>query len=193
MINYYINYELSCALTTYTIYVCYEWVLPACCIGVSPLLLAVSQEYSSPSMKYYKDLMGSRFNFYSCFLFLSISFSFSHLLTHSPSSYVGQSMCIDIFSVYQSPESRIGDHPRNRLSHFYVLQKWSGQVLSSISLSFTGSPPFQPLSRHQWQGTVKNTLGLLQHMMEWVTPLGGERFYMSGASLAIRSGGGALT
>lgn len=124
-----------------------------CCLhaalGFLLFFWPVSQEYSSPSMKYYKDLMGSRFNFYSCFLFLSISFSFSHLLTHSPSSYVGQSMCIDIFSVYQSPESRIGDHPRNRLSHFYVLQKWSGQVLSSISLSFTGSPPFQPLSRHQ--------------------------------------------
>lgn len=38
--------------------------------------------------------------------------------THSLSPYVGQSMCIDIFSVYGSPESRIGDHPRNRLSHF---------------------------------------------------------------------------
>lgn len=66
--------------------------------------------------------------------FMSISRS------HSLWSYVGQSVCIDIFSVYWSPESRIGDSPRNRLSHFYVLQKWSGQDLSSISLSITGSP-----------------------------------------------------
>lgn len=90
-----------------------------------------------------KHLTDTRFNscsyppLLSTSLF-SLSFSFSHSLT----PYVGRSMCIDIFSVYRSPESRIGDHPRNRLSHFYVLQKWSGQVLSSISLSFTGSPPF---------------------------------------------------
>lgn len=64
--------------------------------------------------------------------------SFSH--SHSLSPYVGQNVCIDIFSVWRSPESRIGDRPRNRLSHFYVLRKWSGQVLSSISLSITGSP-----------------------------------------------------
>lgn len=60
--------------------------------------------------------------------------------SHSLSPYVGQNVCIDIFSVYWSPESRIGVRPRNRLSHFYVLRKWSGQVLSSISLSITGSP-----------------------------------------------------
>lgn len=66
--------------------------------------------------------------------FMSISRS------HSLSPYVGQNVCIDIFSVYWSPESRIGVRPRNRLSHFYVLRKWSGQVLSSISLSITGSP-----------------------------------------------------
>lgn len=46
------------------------------------------------------------------------SHQFGVSLSHSLSPYVGQSMCIDIFSVYGSPESRIGDHPRNRLSHF---------------------------------------------------------------------------
>lgn len=81
---------------------------------------------------------------WSRFISYVLSFCQSLFLTFSLSlsPYVGQSMCIDIFSVYWSPESRIGDHPRNRLSHFNILQKWSGQVLSSISLSFTGSPPF---------------------------------------------------
>lgn len=67
-------------------------------------------------------------------------------LSHSLSPYVGQSMCIDIFSVYGSPESRIGDHPRNRLSHFNAPWKWSSHVVSSISLCIAGSPPFTPLS-----------------------------------------------
>lgn len=61
---------------------------------------------------------------------------FSPSVSPSLSSNVGQSLCIDIFSVYRSPESRIGDHPRNRLSHFYILQKWSGQDLSSIFAAF---------------------------------------------------------
>lgn len=73
----------------------------------------------------------------SFYFFFLVSCSHTQLL----SLYVGQSLCIDIFSVYRSPESRIGDHPRNRLSHFYILQKWSGQDLFSVSLSLTGSPP----------------------------------------------------
>lgn len=77
-----------------------------------------------------------------------IDVSLSHLL----SPYVGQSMCIDIFSVYGSPESRIGDHPRNRLSHFNAPWKWSSHVVSSISLFIAGSPPFTPLSE-----TIKST------------------------------------
>lgn len=82
----------------------------------------------------------SRFSSFSYFVFVNLSLFLSLFLSVFP--YVGQCMCIDIFSVYRSPESRIGDHPRNRLSHFYVLKKWSGQVLSSISLSLTGSPPY---------------------------------------------------
>lgn len=101
------------------------------------------------------------------FFFVNLSlFLFFPLFFLSVSPYVGQCMCIDIFSVYRSPESRIGDHPRNRLSHFYVLKKWSGQVLSSISLSLTGSPPFKPFSCDQWQRAVKSTPGLLQSKMD---------------------------
>lgn len=74
------------------------------------------------------------------------SHPFGVSLSHSLSPYVGQSMCIDIFSVYGSPESRIGDHPRNRLSHFNAPWKWSSHVVSSISLFIAGSPPFTPLS-----------------------------------------------
>lgn len=93
-----------------------------------------------PSTLHWKDLMASRFSSFSYFVFVNLSLFLSLFLSVFP--YVGQCMCIDIFSVYRSPESRIGDHPRNRLSHFYVLKKWSGQVLSSISLSLTGSPPY---------------------------------------------------
>lgn len=114
------------------------------------------------------------------FLFLSISLSPSPPHCHSNSPYVGQSMCIDIFSVYRSPESRIGDHPRNRLSHFYVLQKWSGQVLSSTSLSFHWVSTLQPPSHRQWRGRVKNSLNQLQHsadgMSHWIGEKRGTSF-----------------
>ena len=93
-----------------------------------------------PSTMWYKSIIESVQFILMMFLCHALSFS----LTHSFSPYVGQSMSIDIFSVYQSPESRIGDHPRNRLSHFYVLQKWSGQALSSISL-FDWVSTLQPL------------------------------------------------
>lgn len=79
---------------------------------------------------------------------------FSPSVSPSLSSNVGQSLCIDIFSVYRSPESRIGDHPRNRLSHFYILQKWSGQDLSSISLRLTGSAAV----RRVWSACSAKTL-----------------------------------
>lgn len=71
------------------------------------------------------------------------------LISRSLSPYVGQSVCIDIFSVYGSPESRIGDHPRNRLSHFNALWKWSSHVVSSISRFIAGSPPFTPPSEEK--------------------------------------------
>lgn len=116
--------------------------LPVCCRGFSS---SFGQSHMnihkySPGTMYCKNLMDMVISTQTHISSFCQSLSLS--LTHSLSPYVGQSMCIDIFSVYWSPESRIGDHPRNRLSHFYVLRKWSGQVLSSISLSFTGSPPF---------------------------------------------------
>lgn len=73
-----------------------------------------------------EEFMGSWFIYAHFVSFLSFS-SFSH--GHTPSIYVGQCMCIDIFSVYRSRGSRIGDLPRNRLSHFYGLQKWSSRAV----------------------------------------------------------------
>lgn len=110
-------------------------LIRACC-SFSPVLATESTSPAHYTGKTLWPVVSAHFHI----SFLSISLSFSLFLSVFP--YVGQCMCIDIFSVYRSPESRIGDHPRNRLSHFYVLKKWSGQVLSSISLSLTGSPPY---------------------------------------------------
>lgn len=97
------------------------------------------------------------------------------LISRSLSPYVGQSMCIDIFSVYGSPESRIGDHPRNRLSHFNALWKWSSHVVSSISLFIAGSPPFTPASEKKPSRAVIQTQEAgMSHITDSDSTLGGE-------------------